>query len=71
MLATKTKKEYQAAKAQLALGNSKTASLIEQLVSSAGNDGPELRTTLNAIKQDYLARINEGLEEYYNTLPQG
>ena len=71
LYATKTKKEYQAAKAQLALGNSKTASLIEQLVSSAGNDGPELRTTLNAIKQDYLARINEGLEEYYNTLPQG
>jgi len=71
LYATKTKKEYQAAKAQLALGNSKTASLIEQLVSSAGNDGPELRTTLNAIKQDYTARINEGLTQYYDTLPQG
>jgi hypothetical protein len=71
LYATKTKKEYQAAKAQLALGNSKTATLIEQLVSAAGDDGPDLRTTLNAIKQDYLARINEGLTQYYDTLPQG
>ena len=71
LYATKTKKEYQAVKAQLALGTSKTASIIEQLVAAAGNDGPELRTTLNAIRKDYDARINEGLTQYYNTLPEG
>jgi len=71
LYATKTKKEYQAAKAQIASGSSKTEALIEKLVASAGKDGPELRTTLIAIRKDYTGRINEGLTQYYDTLPEG
>lgn len=71
LYATKTKKEYLAAKARLDTGNAKTAAFIEQLVSSAGDDGPELRTTLLAIKKDYAAKISVGLVEHYNSLPEG
>jgi hypothetical protein len=71
LYATKTKKEYQAVKAQINLGSSKTDALIEKLVAAAGNDGPELRTTLIAIRKDYTGRINEGLTQYYDTLPEG
>jgi len=71
LYATKTKKEYQVVKAQINLESSKTDALIEKLVVAAGNDGPELRTTLIAIRKDYTGRINEGLTQYYDTLPQG